>query len=561
MEKFVNFIIRAAKDKDFHDSFDLSASTCPKVLEQAKIILNEKVVKVLIHADDIRNILATQGKTTEYNNGVDAVTINLIADIVKVLASPDSVDDASYDVPTGLGLSLCKIGKESVRIVLAIEDGVANVTNCYIEQDPRKEISFVPKTREDDEMLGALSSDIDDIIDYAVEDLLDIAKDLAGKSPICKKALAWTSSIKNAPFVKLEAFISACMLIEAGFDIFDTMPNILSSREDRQSGKSTTAIAYVRCFNNSTHQYYPTFTYPIFYNGSVMKARSKYNGIMERWHSNPNTILHELCHCLHYVAACVTRESNYREARVSIPRKTCFEVSEYANTNGMEFHAEILSGILSGRQFKKEVLEKCVKWKNPDTTFKKAYEDLVKKGLTVKRGDYIPTIMKGKDAVTPENVSTFKYTSEQRTRKVFKRYETICSLLPDYGLRKGVTVLVDMFCQVMNKSFDFITNSAWKPATPQMLGPILYPVKFEIPAYDRVMAKVTKAEILVDKRIYNLKGYSNKFEKHHLQEKIMKFYNKYMELSNKYHGQDISLVREWKKAVADFSSQKQSEKY
>lgn len=30
MEKFVNFIVRAAKDKDFHDSFDLSASTCQK---------------------------------------------------------------------------------------------------------------------------------------------------------------------------------------------------------------------------------------------------------------------------------------------------------------------------------------------------------------------------------------------------------------------------------------------------------------------------------------------------------------------------------------------------
>ena len=83
------------------------------------------------------------------------------------------------------------------------------------------------------------------------------------------------------------------------------------------------------------------------------------------WATQPNTILHEVSHKVHssLERELVQTAQGYR-ASLSIGRldKATIRkgVSEYATTNSKEFHAELISGILSGKRYPKSILDDSI---------------------------------------------------------------------------------------------------------------------------------------------------------------------------------------------------------
>lgn len=92
-----------------------------------------------------------------------------------------------------------------------------------------------------------------------------------------------------------------------------------------------------------------TVRYNIKYNEFVGKMMLEdYACVQSRWHSQPNTFLHEFGHHLHY-------HYGPTSLRLSNKKEIANQVSGYARTKYAEFMAECISAIISGRNFNEEV--------------------------------------------------------------------------------------------------------------------------------------------------------------------------------------------------------------
>lgn len=89
------------------------------------------------------------------------------------------------------------------------------------------------------------------------------------------------------------------------------------------------------------------------------------SAVSSGWTTQPNTILHEVSHKVHNLLEreLIQTAQGYR-ASMTIGRldKATIRrgVSEYATTNSKEFHAELISGILSGKRYPKTILDDSI---------------------------------------------------------------------------------------------------------------------------------------------------------------------------------------------------------
>lgn len=83
--------------------------------------------------------------------------------------------------------------------------------------------------------------------------------------------------------------------------------------------------------------------------------------VKDGWSSQPNTVLHELSHGIHQrlVSELIRTPQGCRKAQqtgrldAAIIKKG---VSKHASTNSVEFHTELISCILGGKRYSKQIL-------------------------------------------------------------------------------------------------------------------------------------------------------------------------------------------------------------
>lgn len=94
--------------------------------------------------------------------------------------------------------------------------------------------------------------------------------------------------------------------------------------------------------------------------------------------TQPNTIMHEVSHKIHSTLEkeLIQTARGYRASMTIglLPKSTIKKsVSEYASTNSKEFHAELISGILSGRKYPKDILDDSILGVSENKVAKRLY--------------------------------------------------------------------------------------------------------------------------------------------------------------------------------------------
>lgn len=112
---------------------------------------------------------------------------------------------------------------------------------------------------------------------------------------------------------------------------------------------------------------------------------NKATQVTSGWLSQSNTVLHELSHGIHrrLESELIRTPQGYRKS-LSIGRLGSDiikkEVSKYGATNREEFHAELISGILSGRRYSRRILDDSILGKSDNRIAKKLYRMGLKHG-------------------------------------------------------------------------------------------------------------------------------------------------------------------------------------
>lgn len=101
--------------------------------------------------------------------------------------------------------------------------------------------------------------------------------------------------------------------------------------------------------------------------------------VKDGWSSQSNTVLHELSYGIHQrlVSELIRTPQGYRKAQqpgrldAAIIKKG---VSKYASTNNDEFHAELISGILGGKRYSKQILDDSILAASSNRIAKRLYK-------------------------------------------------------------------------------------------------------------------------------------------------------------------------------------------
>lgn len=112
-------------------------------------------------------------------------------------------------------------------------------------------------------------------------------------------------------------------------------------------------------------------------------VRNIRSAVKDGWITQPNTILHELSHKVHsQLYNEIVRTPRWRDADATfrLDRNVIKQhVSKYGATNNKEFHAELISGILKGRKYPKQILDDSILSKSDNKVARKLYRMGLKK--------------------------------------------------------------------------------------------------------------------------------------------------------------------------------------
>lgn len=112
-------------------------------------------------------------------------------------------------------------------------------------------------------------------------------------------------------------------------------------------------------------------------NKAMVKEWSKLKGANEGWNAQTNIVLHELSHAVHYrINPTDYNNAPHRSIRLLDKKIVRKELSEYAATNMAEYNAEIISSILSGKQYRDPLLAESI----ISSSKSKLAEELVRMG-------------------------------------------------------------------------------------------------------------------------------------------------------------------------------------
>lgn len=163
---------------------------------------------------------------------------------------------------------------------------------------------------------------------------------------IRKQAKEWASVLQN-PYFRDMAEEAAEIILQAGFDL----PEI----KERDLGKKTKAGFTTAAYNSMFKQIFVNNNKDIKKAGDLRKMKKD----MVAWgaYTQDNTILHELCH---YIDDVLNPEYNMPEHEWNVELSQDFvkkNLSIYGVTNRAEYEAELLSGILRGKVYPKEIMD------------------------------------------------------------------------------------------------------------------------------------------------------------------------------------------------------------
>lgn len=181
----------------------------------------------------------------------------------------------------------------------------------------------------------------------------------------------WAAGISN-PDMRAEAE-TAAMLIASKLGISPaSLPKIIEAQI--KSGKGGATVA-----NYRSNDFGETITINTDKKAVSVYKANKYASVKDGWSSQPNTVLHELSHGIHQrlVSELIRTPQGYRKAQqtgrldAAIIKKG---VSKYASTNSDEFHAELISGILSGKHYSKQILDDSILAASSNRIAKRLYK-------------------------------------------------------------------------------------------------------------------------------------------------------------------------------------------
>lgn len=247
-------------------------------------------------------------------------------------------------------------------------------------------------------------------------------------NPYREKAKEWALVLKD-PDTRLLAEEAAEIVLRQGFELPRIKPANLG-------GKTKRGLVMAN-FDAASNTISINTNPAIKKNGGMREADRK--AVEWGWLSQDNTILHELAH---YVDSVINPKYNSveHEWAVDLDRKYVKKMlSEYAATDNREYEAELISGILKGRTFPKEIMEYSVFSKLEDKRAKlicdmgngKVADTIVKPGYTIKGELAFDELMK------------FVYKQQGISPELLKKAEamafteTTASVL-DQAMREGI---------------------------------------------------------------------------------------------------------------------------
>ena len=303
----------------------------------------------------------------------------------------------------------------------------------------------------------------DKIFNAAYQDLMLISIELSKYSEILKNARKWCSNCSME--VYSEAFTAACIVQTAGFPLIRDQRPLRKHYEAKSPGiRNNSSVQGCTSIREVPGDAIRPWDYPVFYTDTEEKRYLEYinyENVDIGWSAQPNTILHELSHNVDFG---ITRNNDgedwVKEVHRPMDKTLAYTVSGVSATNYMEYCAEVIASILSGCTYSDEIirlLPECADG-TPDSV-RGAWDRLRDKGVNNRKGAFVPDLLKGVQRCTKDNILTFKPTAANRERSVYKFRKKVGEAVSRYDFDIKARLAVDLFCKVMNESFDYIYNN------------------------------------------------------------------------------------------------------
>ncbi len=336
------------------------------------------------------------------------------------------------------------------------------------------------------------------MIDVLNEDFSEMSAIKAKSDPIWKKALEWCKDVPVSE-MRTNSISSAVIFQRCGFPLPQTIlkENTLCKSRHYRNLPSTTP-AFCSWTENDTIITEAMTSTVVFYNKASLNSVGidNANSCISRFNSMPLSILHELCHFLHFLMIGASFQNGQRAVA-----KRDYLVSKYAHSHYCEFMAECLSSIMMGRRFDSYVQNGI---DNDVDTIYKEYTSAYQKILSDCIGK--PKSTKG---VTGDNFSTYKYTPKQKANKVFDYFKLLDKYESEYGEEPLVTYALDLFCNILNEDCDVWYIPPSMPYTIKNKYNKGDFVRVESPQGVQYLFKCTDINSIVDKPFYELKNLKN----------------------------------------------------
>lgn len=304
-------------------------------------------------------------------------------------------------------------------------------------------------------------SNIDQITNYLLvtyNDLKNIAKEYAKKDSVCKTAYEYSEHLHNVYFV--DAFSAACRFLNAGFQI----PNIKFIRKEIKNKNflGQTSCNYSLNKKNKTIISYKLIG--LFYNANISSDLFliKNECVKTKWSTQISTALHEFGHCIQFpIGGYKIINTKFTEKR----KKIAMNVSEYAQNSYPEFFAETIAGLLTGKKYPKEVLDFLpneddtnINKHLSDIDYQTPYLALLNKAKNNNLGSFVPKYIVNNisnNLVNYLNLNTYNYTEEQKKTLTYTCLPFVKQFVLEYEKNSIAQLIVDIFCSVMNRTFNF----------------------------------------------------------------------------------------------------------
>lgn len=332
----------------------------------------------------------------------------------------------------------------------------------------------------------------------AYQELWKIIEEIAEYDYDAKVIVNWIKNKRNiktniaGTAFSVGVFAAACYLQKAGFRI----PTRLPLHETGEDG-----YAWVRHESNISHfGNYIIEPVALYYSNMCEREKGGLDVVgveaqKQGYWTNSDAMLHELGHVVH---ANLRELGEFNKVYTQKIRQAGSQVSGYAAQIGirksykwkyMEFFTETFGGILTGKTYPKEVLmcmPQMKDWAKYDYDDADDYIDPYRELLTKAKnkdnrlGAYIPDYiykrmpMGATDSVNKKfctyyNLDYYDYSEEQRGMQIFQWYDFVKECKKKFYTDDMAQVVCELFCKIMNRSFDFINYATISEMELEML--------------------------------------------------------------------------------------------